>query len=317
MTEHRADLHANKAWQALKAAPGVTVVVPFFEFDVAPLIGRLLDMAAAQNEPVALLFVDDASRSDKWWKAAWDLMSGSEVPCCVGVLHKNLGRARIRNFLAQLTESPYLLYLDADMWPDRPDFLSLYLNWITERSPSVIYGGRSAAHVTATGKEYELHRLFTEMRESIPAAVRREAPAYSFYSCNFLAKREIIASYPLNEEFRGWGWEDCEWAMRVSKVHAITHEDNPASHLGLLTPAQILKKYDESVENFARFFALYPEVVLGTALYKVARLLGMLHGAPLAKALSRWLAVTEWLPARLRLIGLMVYKSSLYAKVVR
>ncbi|MFT3857446.1 MAG: glycosyltransferase [Aquabacterium sp.] len=252
-------------------------MVPFYAYDVLPLAQRLVSLAQGLAEPVAIVFVDDGSPRPAWWESVWAYLSASTLPCAVGVAARNLGRARIRNYLAQITASPYLLYLDADMWPDRDDFLARYLQWTASGEVSVIYGGRSAEKVIMNGPDYELHRMHTELREALPATVRRQAPAFTFLSCNFIVHRDILQTFPLNESFKGWGWEDCEWAVRVADRHPLRHEDNPASHLGLLTENQILQKYEESVGNFQLMLNIRPDLVTPTSLFKVARLLGKLH----------------------------------------
>jgi glycosyltransferase involved in cell wall biosynthesis len=309
-------LRRNQAALRMPAAPLLSVVVPFYTYDVSDLAKRLDALYQGVIEPVDVIFLDDGSPDRRWADQVWEVAQHCSVPMSVGALSSNVGRARIRNHLCHTTDAPYLLYLDADMWPDRDDFLTLYLGWIREGGVDVIYGGRSADKAVLTAPEYSLHRVFTQLREQIPASDRRLAPAYSFYSCNFVVRREILAAIPLNAAYTGWGWEDCEWAMRVAERYAIRHEDNPASHLGLLTCDQILKKYDESVGNFSLFYSAHPEVVAQTMLVKVARLAGALGLSSPLGLFARALARAAWLPNKLRLLGLMLYKSALYAPVV-
>jgi len=179
----------------------------------------------------------------------------------------------------------------------------------------VIYGGRSAKTVLLKGPQYELHRLMTVQRESLPAHVRREYPAFHFYSCNFVVRKQILQAYPLDVQFTGWGWEDIEWASRVEGQHVIRHEDNPASHLGLLTAAQLLAKYDESVGNFTLMLQRRPDLVTHMALFRVARVAGKLRLQSILGALARRIAGAESLPIPLRMRCLMLYKASLYARV--
>lgn len=307
----------NDAALHLAGPTVLSVVVPFFAYDVRPLAQRLDELAKGVNQAICMVFLDDGSRDAHWAEELWQMASTFSTPTVVGVLKQNAGRARIRNHLCHLTESPYLLYLDADMWPDQPDFLAKYVGWLSSTPQvDVIYGGRSADKVILDGPDYKLHATFTKLREQIPASVRRASPAYTFYSCNFLVRREILLQTPLNAAYTGWGWEDCEWAMRVIQNHQIRHEDNPASHLGLLTCEQILRKYDESVGNFSLFYGQHPDVVQSTMLVRIAKLLGYSRLEGVARFVARQLAQASWLPIKLQLLGLMLYKSALYAPVV-
>lgn len=311
-----ADLLANAAWQA--AAPvQLSVVVPFLNYDMLPLARRLLQLAESVAVPVPLIFVDDGSPDPAFRQALWALLQDARQPCLLAALGHNVGRSRVRNILCKLARTPYLLYLDADMWPDRDDFLHRYLGWITADAVDVIYGGRSADKVVLTGPQHRLHRRMTQLREALPATVRRQSPAFHFYSCNFVVRREILEVYPLDEQFTGWGWEDMEWASRVAARYAIRHEDNPASHLGLLTAPQILKKYDESIGNFRLMLARRPDIVVPTALFRAARVIGRLGLGGGVAAIARYIATAAWLPDVMRLQGLMFYKAALYAPFAR
>lgn len=305
----------NQYWADRNPLAKLSVVVPFMNFDVVPLAQRLVLLAARLGETVSLVFVDDGSPDPAYWRQLWALLSDVQQPCQLAVLRQNVGRAKVRNYLCQLSTTPYLLYLDADMWPDHEDFLQRYLAWITECPSDVIYGGRSADKVVLTGPDHELHRQMTVQREALPASVRRESPVYHFYSCNFLVRRDILASVPLEEKFTGWGWEDIEWAARVAEHHQIRHEDNPASHLGLLTAAQILKKYDESVGNFQLILSRRPDIVMPTSLFRAARVIGRLGMDKAVAWLARRMAVAPALPISLRMHGLMLYKAALYARL--
>lgn len=309
------ELQSNARWEGASPGP-LTVVVPFFNYEVLPLAQRLLDLARTAGVKVPLVFVDDGSSDVRPRQALWALLQDANQPCLLATLTRNVGRGTVRNVLCRLAHTQYLLYLDADMWPDREDFLHRYLTWIEQGAVDVIYGGRSAEKAILTGREHQLHRQMTALREALPAEVRRQSPAFHFYSCNFVVRREILEVFPLDEKFTGWGWEDCEWAARVAQRYTIRHEDNPASHLGLLTPQQILKKYDESVENFRRILGLQPEMVKLTSLYRASVAIGQLRLGSLVALVSRWVATSPLLPNSLRIRGLMFYKAALYAPVV-
>lgn len=312
-----ADVLTNAAWDSAPSGSPLSVVVPFFNYDVNALATRLLQLADKLRVLVPIVFVDDGSPSPMFNRRLWSLLLNAEQPCAMAVLHQNVGRSKVRNYLSRIARTSYLLYLDADMWPDSPDFLNRYLAWATAGDVDVLYGGRSADKVILNGPAYELHRLMTVQREALPAVVRRQSPAYHFYSCNFMVRRELLSAFPLDERFTGWGWEDCEWASRVAEHHEIRHEDNSASHLGLLTASEILEKYDESIVNFSFLLQSRPELVISTALFRVARGIGRLGLASMVTAVARKMAVSSRLPMTLRMRGLMLYKASLYSVLAK
>lgn len=304
----------NAAWHS-GTASSLTVVVPFYNNDVAPLARRILSLAALAGRTIELVFVDDGSPERAHADALWAVLLEAKLPALLVQLGQNVGRARVRNVLSVHARTTFLLYLDADMWPDAEDFFVRWFDLIDSGSVDVAYGGRSALKVILKGRDHALHRLMTEERENLPATLRRESPAYHFYSCNFIVRRSILQEFPLDERFTGWGWEDCEWASRVSEKYKIGHEDITASHLGLLTVPQLLSKYRESVGNFKLMLECRSDLVTTTALYKASRVIGRLGVAKPMLGICQVIALTTWLPVAIRMRGLMFYKASLYAAV--
>lgn len=296
--------------------PLISVLVPFYQYDCSALVTRLCALALAEPSSLELVLADDGSPDGRFADAMVPVFEQAAVPSTLLRFARNQGRAVIRNLLAQAARGSYLLYLDADMMPDEDDYLARYIALARGGQADIVYGGRSAKFCDRLDPAVQLHRHFTARNETIPAEVRSQASAYHFYSCNFIARREVLAAIPLDEQFVGWGWEDMEWAARASERFTLLHIDNPASHLGLMGPERILAKYDESTGNFQRMLALRPAMVLPTTLYRTARGLKRLSVGPLAKRVSRALAVSPLVPLRVRLVALSMYKAALYSAVV-
>lgn len=302
--------------EASNKPPLISVLVPFYRFDCSALVSRLSELATFDRFAFELVLADDGSPEPAFADAVWDTLEAGLVPATLLRFYRNQGRAVIRNRLAQAARGSFVLYLDADMMPDESDYLQRYVDLARSGIADIIYGGRSAKFCDRKNPAVQLHRHFTELRETVPAEVRAQAPAYHFYSCNFLARREVLNTIPLDEKFIGWGWEDCEWAARASERYTLLHIDNPASHLGLLAPAQILAKYDESVDNFLRMLSLRPTMVQPTTLYKTAKLISRWHAGGLVRLLARCLALSPAAPMRVRIACLSFYKAALYSEAV-
>ena len=93
------------------------------------------------------------------------------------------------------------------------------------------------------------------------SAERARAPEKYVYTSNLLVRRDVFEAEAFDGAFTGWGWEDVEWAMRVSRRWPVLHIDNPATHMGLDTVEQLAGKYEQSAGNFARVVARHPDVV--------------------------------------------------------
>jgi hypothetical protein len=107
-----------------------------------------------------------------------------------------------------------------------------------------------------------------------------------------------------------------EWAMRVGKRFPIIHVDNPATHMGLDTVAQLIGKYEQAAPNFARMAARHPEVVAAYPSYRAARLIKRVPGRGLMRAVLRSAVRAEWLPVSARAFSLRLYRTALYAEAV-
>ena len=116
--------------------------------------------------------------------------------------------------------------------------------------------------------------------------------------------------------FTGWGWEDVEWAMRVSRRFEVVHIDNPATHMGLDTVPDLARKFDQGAGNFARVVALHPEIVQTYPSYKAARALKRLPSLPLIRRMARGAALSPLLPTRTRAFALRLYRAAVYADAI-
>ncbi len=306
----------NKFWTYDTVAPLISIVVPFYQYDPSLLAMRLCAMAADFPDEIELIFADDGSPNGAGAAQVISAMVNATVPCLVLEFETNLGRAVIRNQLAQLARGQYLLFMDCDMMPDEPNFIAIYFQLALAGISDIVYGGRSTKQIVDPLPELDLHRVFTAERETLSAAVRSQQPAYHFYSCNFLVRRQVILSVPIDERFTGWGWEDCEWAARASESFSLLHIDNPATHFGLLTPQKILMKYEESLGNFSLMLTLRPEMIVNIKLYKAACLLRKLHMGVVVKKVARWVVLESNAPMFMQIAGLMWFKAALYSRLV-
>lgn len=311
---HKFETQENAASTRTTVA-GLTVAIPFYNYDPSQLCRELCEQAGCIEMTVEILLADDGSKDPILASAIARDTADASVPVKVLRFFDNAGRAEVRNQLCVNAKSEYILYLDCDMLPDSKNFLKDYIEQ-REAGVSFAFGGRSAARCLGMAPEFNLHRYFTEHYEQVAPVVRNTAPAFYFMSSNFLIKKKLLSEIPLDHAYRGWGWEDCDWAYRVSKHCELVNLDNTASHMGLLTVDQILSKYDESVANFTRTLDKHPDLLHPTRLFKVAFTLKRMRGGKLVKAVARAVARCAALPLSARARALQFYKAALYSTAV-
>jgi len=299
----------NAGWAG--AAPLLSVLIPFHRHDPSALIGRL-DAAMA---PVEIVALDDGSDDPALAAATSAAVGELATPARLVRLARNRGRAAGRNRLAAEARGRWLLFLDADMLPDAPDFLWRWLEVVERQSPAVAFGGFSLAQAPR-GRAYAVHRALALKSDCLSAQARRRTPEKYVFSSNLLIRRDVFEAEPFDPAFVGWGWEDVEWGIRVSRRWPIEHVDNPATHLGLGSAAEVAAKFEQSGANFARVVAAHRDVVRAWPSYRAARAITRAPLRRLWRPLLKGAALAPAAPAQLRAFALRLYRAALYAEYV-
>ncbi|MBV9997263.1 MAG: glycosyltransferase [Caulobacteraceae bacterium] len=299
----------SPAWAA--ARPALSILIPSFRDDPQRLLGAL----DRPDLPVEIVLIDDGSGDPQLVSRLACAVLRLAAPARFLALPANEGRARVRNRLARAARASNLLFLDADMLPDRPDFLDRWLALVSTQGPPAAFGGFSLDQAPLD-PAHAVHRRMALRGDCAPPEVRRRAPEKHVFTSNLLVRRDVFEAAPFDNGFRGWGWEDVEWAARVVRTHPILHVDIPATHLGLDTACAMATKFEQSAANFGRLAAAHPDLVQTYPLYKAAR---FLKAFPLRRLWRPWLkaaAVSDIPPATLRALALRLYRAALYAETI-
>lgn len=308
-----ARVHDTLGWTS--ARPRLSVLVPFLRDDPCPLIDRLAGEAGGLRGGVELVLLDDGTGDPALTARLVARLDASGLPARLITLPANEGRSRGRNRLAVAARGASLLFLDSDMLPDRDDFLASWLALIDREDPAVAFGGFSLDQAPDEPR-FAVHRALALRSDCVPADRRARQPEKHVFTSNLLVRRDVFDGEAFDVGFTGWGWEDVEWAMRVSRRHPILHPDIPATHMGLDTVAALAAKYEQSAPNFARVAAGHPDIVAAYPSYRLARLLKRTPGMRLARPLLRRMADVEALPVGLRAFSLRLYRAALYARAL-
>ena len=303
----------NAAWAT--AQPRLSVLIPFLRDDPRLLLGALDEEARHLAGVVEIVVLDDGSGDSALAEGVTAAALAMSTPTSFIRLSSNEGRARGRNRLTASARGQHFLFLDSDMRPDRPTFLAEYLALITAEDPAVTFGGFTLDHGD-TRPEFALHRAVTLRAECRPAEERAAEAAKTVCASNLLVRRDVFDVEPFDERFVGWGWEEVEWAVRVSARWPVRHVDNTATHLGLDTPAALLAKYEQSRGNFARMLERHGDIVRAFPSYRVARLLRSMPLRATWRGVLKRLALAEHAPMLARVFAAKLFRAAVYAEVV-
>ena len=297
------------------ATPTLSVLIPFLRDDPSGLMAALGRQVRAHRNLIELVVFDDGSRDDLLARRVEAAVKRSPLPARFVRSQNNLGRARGRNRLAEAARGGWLLFLDSDMLPDSHLFLQTYIDLIDQLAPPVVFGGFSLNQAPRR-REHALHRRMALATDCAPVLERRKAPEKHVFTSNLLVRRGLFESEAFDESFTGWGWEDVEWAMRVSRQAPILHIDNTATHLGLDAAPAMARKYEQSAANFARVVRGHRDIVERYPSYRAARTLKRLPLRAAWRPLLKAFALADLAPLAARALAMRLYRAALYAEAV-
>ena len=304
----------NPAWAASR--PSLSVLIPFLRDDPTTLLNALAVQAASLDRRVEIVTLDDGGADEALAARVTEAVLALPAPARFIRLSANEGRAKGRNRLAAAARGAHMLFLDADMAPDGPDFLAAYLDLIDTEDVAVAFGGFTL-DLADRRPQFAFHRAVTLRAECRPAAERQTQAARTVCASNLLVRRDVFAAEPFDNRFIGWGWEEVEWAVRVARRWPVRHVDNTAAHLGLDTAPALLAKFEQSRDNFGRMVADHHDVVRHFPSYRVARLLRPFPFRALWRSWLRRVATTEDAPMLARVFAAKLFRAAIYADVVK
>lgn len=308
-----AAIHDNPAWNV--GRPALSILVPFLRDDPESLIA-LIDREADELDGAAeLILLDDGTADAVLTARLIARIDASALPIRLISLSRNEGRSVGRNRLATAARGSSLLFLDSDMRPDHDRFVQTWADLARTGETAVAFGGFSLLQAPDDAR-FAVHRSMAARSDCIPADQRALQPEKYVFTSNLLVRRDVFEAEAFDPGFSGWGWEDVEWAMRVSRRFKVDHIDNPATHMGLDTVETLAAKYEQSAPNFARVVARHPDFVSAYPSYRVARRLQAVPGLRAIRPLFRQAARASVLPVALRAFSLRLYRVALYAEAI-
>lgn len=229
----------------------LSILIPIYNFNCSALVQELHTQCSKLKIEFEIICLDDGSESALIEKlyALGELQSVS-----FEALQRNLGRAKIRNLLAQKANYEYLLFLDCDSGIDKDDFVKTYLENV--QSNTLIYGGRNYKNSAPTDQNQILHWHYGRSREALSVSERKKDPSLNFLTNNFIVPRSLMLNYPFNESVKGYGYEDTAFANKMSANGIkILHIENSTLHLCMEQNIDFLKKTENAIRNLSNLYA--------------------------------------------------------------
>ena len=231
------------------AITALSILIPTYNDLCVSLVDALRQQAEAAHVTFEILVADDGSTDAEVIRENSVI---NEWPHCQYLRQpENIGRAAIRNLLAQTAQYDHLLFIDSDMTLVRPDFLARYL---ALEAADVVDGGVAIGGDAEALKGNLRYRYEKAAEPSHTADQRQLHPYQDFHTANFLIRRNLMRAHPFDERFRYYGYEDVLFGkqLRAARV-AITHIDNPMGFCTFEANPAFVAKTEEGLRTLCQF----------------------------------------------------------------
>jgi glycosyltransferase involved in cell wall biosynthesis len=233
-------------FMAIKA---LSILIPTYNVLCVNLVDALRQQAEAADFAYEILVADDGSTdADVIARNSginqWEHCQYLRQP-------KNIGRAAIRNYLAQTAQYDWLLFIDSDMTLVRADFLSKYASI---ESAEVVDGGVCIGGDADALRDNLRYRYEKAVEHEHTVEIRQQNPYRDFHTANFLIRRDLMLAHPFDERFRHYGYEDVLFGkqLRADRI-AITHIDNPMGFCTFESNPDFIAKTEEGLQTLSQF----------------------------------------------------------------
>ena len=230
----------------------LSVLIPVYNSRCVDFVRDLQLLVDETGINYEIIVADDASTDRRCVEANREL---TEIPHCIYIIKEvNTGAAATRNFLAQQSSYPYLLFVDCDMQLADGAFFRRYLDYLDNDEAEVVSGG---VRVTIYDERWHdnLRFLYEEAEQANHTAEkRRQRPYQSFRSANFLIRRDVMLRCPFDERFRRSGYEDVLFGKQLRQHHInIAHIENPLVMGDFESNADYVSKVEHSLQTLYQF----------------------------------------------------------------
>ena len=222
----------------------LSILIPIYNYNVYPLVLELHGQCVECKIDFEILCLDDGSNQIKSENQHVSALEN----CRFEIVEKNIGRSGIRNLLAKKAKFANLLFLDADTFPTRKDFIQNYVFQINN-DEKVVFGGIEYQKEKPADDQL-LRWFYGNARESLSVIKRNSNPNENALTSNILIKKNVFNANKFDASITKYGYEDLVFLSALKKKGILVkHIDNPTYHLGLETSQQFLDKTKIALEN--------------------------------------------------------------------
>lgn len=225
----------------------LSILIPVYNYDIVELVTEVHRQLQKLNIPYEIYCLDDKSELSF-------IEKNKQIECLSHTSYQisevNNGRERSRQLLCEKSTFDHLLFLDADTFPRRANFMEIYTSYL-KSGQEAVFGG-ILYESQPPGIDYLLRWKYGKQNESLNANERNRAPYISITSPNFLIKKSVFNS--INSIIKGndYGLDIYFASLMKRKQINILHIDNEVFHLGIEKNADYLMKSEEALKTYLK-----------------------------------------------------------------
>lgn len=223
----------------------ISILIPIFNYNATSLVASIHQQLELAHINYEIICICDASTKFVFENESINSFSNTQLIS----LKNNIGRSSIRNLLVEKSKYDWLLFLDADVFPQNKFFIKTYLDLIAAHKFKAFCGGIIYENKRPE-KEKVLRWVYGKKREEISVENRKNRPYQFVTGANLLLHKSIFNTIKFNETIVNYGYEDVVFIeeLKLNSI-AILHIQNPVFHLGIEHNLVFLNKTKEGLEN--------------------------------------------------------------------
>lgn len=268
----------------------LSILIPTYNYDCTNLVRDLHRQAECAGIDYEIVVADDASPIKECTERVREINTWPN--CRLIELERNLGRARIRNRLADEARFEWLLFMDSDAEVISDSFIVDYLK---HTDADVVCGGLCHADALPS-PEVSLRYAYEKRADKKRAACYREQRPYEqFITFCFMVRASVFQAIRFDDSITEYGHEDTLFGVELERRKVnIRHIDNPMRQGGIETNAEFVEKTRAALRNLV----LMEDNMRNHSL--LLKLYGVLHLIRLDGCIARWFSHNEdWLKEQL------------------
>ena len=223
----------------------ISVLIPIFNYNTTTLVASIHQQLELLPINYEIICISDDSTDFLSENESIKSYSNTQLVS----LKNNIGRSKIRNLLVKKSNYNWLLFLDADVYPENKLFIKTYLDLI-DKYNTLVYCGGLIYNQEKPKREKVLRWVYGRKREEISVTRRKERPYQFVTGANILLHKSVFNSIKFNDKIVNYGYEDVLFIedLKLNSID-INHINNPVFHLGMENNIVFLNKTKEGLEN--------------------------------------------------------------------